>query len=134
MGRFAYLENLSLGAVGSYTMGIDQNVTLSGPQWSRLLNEDLTWEVGEKINLGIDLQLFKALDLTVDIFKETRRNIFINRTTVPNILGMVGTTLSSNLGRCEMRVLTLLWITTSKSIKTFTFHLRGLSPMRIIQF
>ena len=46
MGRFAYLENLSLGAVGSYTMGIDQNVTLSGPQWSRLLNEDLTWEVG----------------------------------------------------------------------------------------
>ena len=99
MGRFAYLENLSLGAVGSYTMGIDQNVTLSGPQWSRLLNEDLTWEVGEKINLGIDLQLFKALDLTVDIFKETRRNIFINRTTVPNILGMVGTTLSSNLGK-----------------------------------
>ena len=99
MGRFAYLENLSLGAVGSYTMGIDQNVTLSGPQWSRLLNEDLTWEVGEKINLGIDLQLFKALDLTVDIFKETRRNIFINRTSVPNILGMGGTTLSSNLGK-----------------------------------
>ena len=80
-------------------MGIDQNVTLSGPQWSRLLNEDLTWEVGEKINLGIDLQLFKALDLTVDIFKETRRNIFINRTSVPNILGMGGTTLSSNLGK-----------------------------------
>jgi tonB-linked outer membrane protein, susC/ragA family len=57
-GRFAYMEDLVLGGSDSYTTGIRQDTYYSGPSWNRYFNPDLTWEVGEKINLGLDLQLF----------------------------------------------------------------------------
>ena len=67
-GRFAYMEDLVLGGSDSYTTGIRQDTYYSGPSWNRYFNPDLTWEVGEKINLGLDLQLFNDFNLTFDIF------------------------------------------------------------------
>ena len=52
-GRFAYMEDLVLGGSDSYTTGIRQDTYYSGPSWNRYFNPDLTWEVGEKINLGL---------------------------------------------------------------------------------
>lgn len=49
---------------------------MSGPVYTRYENNSITWEVGEKINLGIDLQLLNSLNIVVDIFRETRRDIF----------------------------------------------------------
>lgn len=68
-GRFAYMEDLVLGGSDSYTTGIRQDTYYSGPSWNRYFNPDLTWEVGEKINLGLDLQLFNDFNLTFDIFR-----------------------------------------------------------------
>ena len=78
-GRFAYMEDLVLGGSDSYTTGIRQDTYYSGPSWNRYFNPDLTWEVGEKINLGLDLQLFNDFNLTFDIFREKRRDIFMTR-------------------------------------------------------
>lgn len=91
-GRFAYLEEIVLGTKAewnnSYTTGILQNTTLNGPRWNRYYNPNLTWEVGEKLNLGIDLQLFNDLNINIDFFRETRKNIFEQRTgTIPGIIG-----------------------------------------------
>lgn len=101
-GRFAYLEDISLSGGPSYTSGIKQNITLSGPKWLRYYNDQLGWEVGEKWNLGMDLQLFNSLNLTFDVFKEIRRDIFLSRSgTIPNFLGMAGATVYGNLGKMK---------------------------------
>ena len=96
--RFAYLPNISLTGSSSFTTGINQDKTLKGPNYSRFANNDLTWEIGEKINVGIDLTLWKRLNLSVDVFRENRKNIFQSKATIPNYFGMTGTTIYGNFG------------------------------------
>lgn len=100
-GRFAYLEDITLQSYG-YTTGGIQNITQSGPKWNRYFNPDMTWEVGEKLNAGMDIQFFNALNLNVDIFKETRKNIFMQRSnTVPVFLGTNDTKIYGNVGKMQ---------------------------------
>lgn len=103
-GRFAYMEDLVLGGSDSYTTGIRQDTYYSGPSWNRYFNPDLTWEVGEKINLGLDLQLFNDFNLTFDIFREKRRDIFMTReNSIPEIVGTGETKITSNNGEQRIR-------------------------------
>lgn len=102
VGRFAYLEDISLSGGPSYVTGTNQNIKLSGPKWNRYYNSQLGWEVGEKWNVGMDLQLFNSLNLTFDVFKETRRDIFLSRSgTIPQFLGMAGAAVYGNLGKMK---------------------------------
>ena len=57
-------------------------------------NTNVTWEIGKKTNIGIDLTFFDKLTLNADIFREDREKIFISRNTTPQILG-VGTSARS---------------------------------------
>ena len=50
-----------------------QSKTLSGPTWIRYANPNLTWEVGEKINVGLDTRIFYDLAFSIDFFKEKRQ-------------------------------------------------------------
>lgn len=94
--RFIYLSQIDLGGKG-FTTGVNQNVTYNGPTYTRYANEDITWEVGEKINLGLDLQLFRSLDLTLDFFRENRRDIFQQKGTIPTYMGTASTKVYGNL-------------------------------------
>ena len=50
----------------------------------------------------MDLQLFNSLNLTFDVFKETRRDIFLSRSgTIPQFLGMAGAAVYGNLGKMK---------------------------------
>ena len=102
-GRFTYLEDIDLGGSPGYTTGVGGNrVTYKGPKWSRFFNPNLGWEIGEKINVGIDLQLYNSFNLTVEAFKETRRDIFLSRgSTIPDFLGLSGATVYANLGKMK---------------------------------
>ena len=96
--RFAYLSNINLKGSNSFTTGINMDKTLSGPIYNRFANNNLTWEVGEKINVGLDMQLFHRFNLSVDVFRENRRDIFQEKATNPNYFGMVGTKIYGNFG------------------------------------
>ena len=48
---------------------------------------DLTWETATKTNIGFDLGLFDALNLTVDYFTEVRKDIFMQRKIFPETSG-----------------------------------------------
>lgn len=96
--RFTYLPNISLTGSAGFTTGINMDKTLSGPVYSRFANNALTWEVGEKINVGMDLTFLDNLKISVDIFREKRNNIFQSKATVPNYFGMAGTTIYGNFG------------------------------------
>lgn len=94
--RFIYMSQINLSGK-EFTTGLNQNYTLSGPTYTRYANEGITWEVGEKYNFGIDLQFFRAVDLTIDLFRENRKDIFQQRSTIPNYLGTAATKVYGNL-------------------------------------
>jgi len=51
-------------------------------------NPDLTWERAKKIDIGLDVRMWKdKIRLTIDYFDERRDNILANKGTIPNILG-----------------------------------------------
>lgn len=54
----------------------------------RMGNEALQWEIAQKTNMGIDVELLKSLSLTVDFFKEHRDKILISRKTIPILQGV----------------------------------------------
>ncbi|WP_295367711.1 TonB-dependent receptor [uncultured Prevotella sp.] len=96
--RFIYRENVALAGYGSFTTGLPGNyVSYSGPGWNRLRNENVSWEVGHKLDLGFDMQLFNALDITFDWFRERRSNIFQQKLSIPNYLGTANTKIYGNL-------------------------------------
>ena len=98
--RFIYMPTINLSGMG-FTTGIDQNYGLSGPVYTRYENTNITWEVGEKINLGIDLQLLNSLNIVVDVFRETRRDIFQKKGTIPTYLGTGTTDVFGNLAEMK---------------------------------
>lgn len=100
-GRFSYLEDLVLNNDPSFTTGINQNIDKKGPLLKRAYNPNLTWEVGEKINAGIDMQLFNALGISADAFREIRDNIYMSRSTIPGYLGLGSTSMYGNLGKVK---------------------------------
>ena len=96
--RFIYREDVALTGNGSFTTGLPGNfVTYSGPGWNRLRNENVSWEIGHKLDLGFDMQLFNALDITFDWFRERRTNIFQQKLSIPNYLGTANTKIYGNL-------------------------------------
>lgn len=109
--RFVYLSDINLAGT-SFTTGIDQNYTKTGPLYNRFQNNDITWEIAEKINFGMDLTLFNSLNVVIDVFKENRSNIFLTRKIIPDFLGTgtsltngnpanTGTTIYGNLGKVK---------------------------------
>src|SRR5699024_10235850 len=98
--RFAYLPQMNLcGQV--FTTGKDQNYRRNGSTSDRFANRNLTWEVGEKLNLGLDLKLYESLDINVDVYREIRRDIFLERSTTPWSFGTAGTSIFGNLGKVK---------------------------------
>lgn len=100
--RFIYLAIVNLHSSPSYTTGYEGNtITLSGPTYNRFQNNELTWEVGHKLNLGVDLQFFNSLNLTIDGFREIRDNIFQRKNSIPNYLGTANTAIYGNLAKVK---------------------------------
>lgn len=101
-GRFAYLNDLALGSSPEYAFGITQDKVHKGPVWKRYQNDKMTWETGEKWNFGVEMQFWGALGLNVDIFKETRSDIFMSRKgSIPDFAGFGSATLQANYGKMK---------------------------------
>ena len=99
--RFFYLSqvNLQSDAYG-YTWGTDFNSYYQGYLIDRYSNSDVTWEIAEKTNYGLELGLFNDFNLQVDYFTEHRSNIYMSRDYIPSTMGLT-TTISSNLGEVK---------------------------------
>ena len=100
--RFIYMSDITLQSDNAgFTTGDKQQVSLKGPVYTRYQNNDLTWEVGEKLNVGLDMQLFNSVNVTVDAFREIRRDIFQQRYSIPNYLGTASTAVYGNLAKVK---------------------------------
>ena len=79
--RFMYLDQMA--SVDGYRFG-DQNNGVGGWGFSKY-GANVGWSTSRKQDLGVDLKFFKDnLSLTLDIFKEHRKDIFITRRVIPD--------------------------------------------------
>lgn len=132
--RYIYLSNIELqnGDLG-FTTGKDQNTHYNGPKYLRYANPDITWEVGSKWNLGLDLGLFNDFNMALDIFKETRSDIFMERQSIPQFIGTspsdrymdLRTRLYGNLGKVENKGMDLSIDYNHSFNKDFSLSFKG---------
>jgi TonB-linked SusC/RagA family outer membrane protein len=95
--RFIYMADINLTGSGYYYTGYGTaRYGLNGPAYLRYENLDITWEVGAKLNVGMDLQLFNAVNIVFDVFKEERSNIFQRKQSIPNYFGTASTLIYGN--------------------------------------
>lgn len=83
--RFAY--NSEMSSSTGYTFGSgDRSIT--GISVGYQGNPDVSWETAYKTNIGVELEFFRALNIKADYFHEMRKGIFIQRLSVPGIVGL----------------------------------------------
>lgn len=85
---YLYLTRFKLVNKERYFFGTTP-LAVAGWQEDNLFLEDVTWEEAAKLNLGVDLRLFKdKLSLGFDYFNEETSQILSDRKSVSTILGL----------------------------------------------
>ena len=97
--RFFFLSQISRGGAG-YTWGENFNNGYGGFVIGRDANNDIQWEVSEKQNFGIEMNLFGLADLQVEYFTEYRSRILMTRQNLPDSMGLTAA-VQGNLGEVE---------------------------------
>lgn len=100
--RFLYLPVISLQGDPNFTTGDGElSFSAKGPVWTRFGNDDISWEVGHKLNVGMDISLYNVLNLSVDFFSELRKDIFQENQMLPNYMGIVKAKVYGNYGEVK---------------------------------
>jgi TonB-linked SusC/RagA family outer membrane protein len=87
--RFFYLSQVNMtDASKKYIFGSEFTNIKNGISVIRYANPEITWETSNKTNIGFEMNLFNALDFNVDVYKEHRTNILMNRAFIPATLGL----------------------------------------------
>ncbi|MDR1097942.1 MAG: TonB-dependent receptor [Tannerella sp.] len=60
----------------------------NGVTVDRYANDDITWEVSEKKNFALEVGLWGKVNIIAEYFNEYRKNILMDRTTIPNTTGL----------------------------------------------
>ena len=98
--RFLYQDNIQISG-GGYVGGLGTPGIRSVSQ-GLLGNKNITWETAQKNNFGIDIGIFRCLNLSVDYFKENRSDILISRHMIPAFQGMdLDNIPKVNMGKME---------------------------------
>lgn len=102
-GKFPYLTEVSLEDWG-YGFGAGTTYEqLKGPKITKYGLAGAHWEISKKLNLGIDFGLFNSFNASIDYFHEDRKDIFLQRKTIPDEIGL-GTSSQmpwANIGRVK---------------------------------
>jgi TonB-linked SusC/RagA family outer membrane protein len=97
--RFYYLSQVDLNAGRNVNWGTQLNYNPGGINVSRYANDRIGWETAYKTNLGFEMTTVAGISANVDFFKETRKNILLDR-VIPNTMGVIPA-VKANLGEAE---------------------------------
>nr|MBD3621171.1 SusC/RagA family TonB-linked outer membrane protein [Sunxiuqinia sp.] len=82
--RFLYLPDSYNPSSGGYNFGTDNPNNQTAASEGKIGNPYLTWETAQKQNLGVDMKFINGkLGINFDYFIEDRKDILIERETVP---------------------------------------------------
>ena len=98
--RFPYLYTIAGVDRGYQWADLGYNKSYTGLAYTALANNNVTWEIATKHDLGIDLALFNdKFSLTVDYFNEYREGIYMTRNYVSYMVGLNGLAPTANVGK-----------------------------------
>lgn len=98
--RFPYLYTIAGVDRGYQWADLGYNKSYTGLAYTSLANNNVTWEIATKHDLGIDLALFNdKFGLTVDYFNEYREGIYMTRNYVSYMVGLNGLAPTANVGK-----------------------------------
>ena len=120
---FQWLSTYSLGSRTGYTFG-KSPVTTLGLTSGVTPNPNITWEVAEITNIGLDADLWSGLlGMTVDVFKQRRSNILAKRDlAIPGNTGLI--LPNENIGIVENKGIEAE-LTHRRTIGDFSYSLGG---------
>ncbi|MDR1154222.1 MAG: TonB-dependent receptor [Bacteroidales bacterium] len=121
--RFAYLTTINSNTNG-YNWGQTGNFWRQGVREGEMGVSNLTWETVTKMNAGFELGLWNAIDLQVDVFKEYRSNIFMQRETIPAQAGFISLPWA-NYGKVENHGIDLSLFVNKQINHDFFVSFRG---------
>jgi TonB-linked SusC/RagA family outer membrane protein len=98
--RFLYLTYMNAQDAQSYRFG-DNMQSMAGIDEAQTGNPDVSWEVSQKSNLGLDLEMFNGkVVMQVDAFWEDRNEILLQRQQIPFVTGIYPWVIPyANLGK-----------------------------------
>jgi TonB-linked SusC/RagA family outer membrane protein len=107
--RFFYLSNVNTAAGGwtAYRFGrgnvLGEKDPGQGIEFTKYGDPLITWEVSRKMNLGIELGLWKNLEIQIDYATDHKSHILQNR-IIPSTMGLKGNlTPKANVGEASGR-------------------------------
>lgn len=100
--RFPYISEVSMSNTLPWYYG-NSHSRVSGPLIAVYGNTDATWEKSKKLNIGMDLSLFRSLELSIDYFRENRSGIFMQRQSIPSTMGLSSSLPYANIGAVKNR-------------------------------
>ena len=120
--RFLYLQEFSNG--GGYTFGTGDNY-FNAIQQGAIANENATWEVARKLNLGFETTLYKGLlGINFDYFNEFRNKILTNIDAVkPEYVGAEFKV--ANIGETENKGFEVELTHNMKINNNFSYYVKG---------
>lgn len=123
--RFLFLTNIIRGGQ-DYPFG-EQQTWLAGYNEDQIGNEDVTWEVATKANLGLDMELWNGkVVLQVDGFRENRDGILLQRGTIPRVAGYYPWVIPyANLGAARNHGVDALLEVRNTTPGGFYYNVRG---------
>lgn len=99
--RFFYLSDVNLNNAGRGAFfGEDYGYSRPGVSVSRYANDEITWEKGNTTNIGLDLSILNSLNIVVEVYKQRRSNILMERVYIPTTVGLEPK-ISANVGKAE---------------------------------
>lgn len=124
--HFLYIDDVELGKGGSFSTGIGgKELTLSGPIVNQYAVANAGWERAKKLDLGVDLTLFRNWNITFDYFLENRYNILLHRSAWPESLGYYLAKPWSNLGKVRNSGIEFSTTFRQAITKDFSVEARG---------
>lgn len=82
--RFLYQDDNQIQSGNGFVQGLGGKIVKEG----LIGNKNITWELSKKMNLGVEIGLFKDFRINVDYFTEKRDQILLMRRTVPSFQGV----------------------------------------------
>ena len=100
--HFLYIDRIKLIEDGNaFTTGENLGFQRKGPIVLNYAVQNAGWEKVKKLNLGLDMELFRSLSVTADYFYDKRYDILLHREAWPESLGYYTAKPWSNKGKVD---------------------------------
>lgn len=122
--NFVYIDQVSLDKIG-WTTGDNFNTYKVGPQLERYAIQNACWERSQKLDVGIDITLFRNWNIIFDYFHEKRYNILMMRAAWPNMIGFSNALPYSPIGEMSNQGYEVSTSYSTQIGKNLTIDFRG---------